>query len=160
MGVQQSWLFQQLPEATKGYIAGALDSDGCLTIHRYHSPGYERWYYSLRVLFVNTWRPLPEWFESQLGGHIYMRKQSNPKWADSYHWVLEHNTQVKALLVEIAPYLIRKQEIAHLMLSFPESRQYARGDPAPRWIVDRQAELFEQVKALNAKGPKQVDAEE
>ena len=151
---QRELLYAQLTEGEKGYIAGVLDGDGCISIHRYHCPGYERWYYSLRIQVSNTCFEFCQWFEDRLGGHIYKRRmtEKNPRWSDSYAWTLEDNRLVQALLLEVTSYLVRKRAIAEAVIQYP---LLPKGSTkAPDTIVYEQAALFERVKALNAKGPK------
>lgn len=151
---QRELFYARLTEGEKGYIAGVLDSDGCISIHRYKIPQYDRWYYSLRVQVSNTCFEFCQWFEDKLGGHIYKRKvtEKNPKWSDSYAWTLEDNRLVQALLLEVVQYLIRKKAIAEAVMRYPLSPKGSTRIPAA--TVYEQAALFEKVKALNAKGPK------
>lgn len=155
---QRELFYAQLTEGEKGYIAGVLDGDGCISIHRFKIPQYDRWYYSLRIQVINSCFEFCQWFEDKLGGHIYKRKLSekNPKWSCRSTWTLEDNRLVQALLLETTFYLVRKKAIAEAVIQYPLSPKGSTKAPAA--TVSEQAALFERVKALNAKGPKDNDA--
>ena len=92
-----------------------------------------------------------EWFLARWGGRIQKTRRNNPRWKDSFQWVLTAR-QAHNFLKEIYPYLVIKKENADLVFilhtqSFKGSRSLAESELTHRRLV------HDKIRLLNTKGP-------
>jgi hypothetical protein len=105
---------RKLRPADVFYIAGFVDGEGTISIHK------DRNNYRARVMVCNTDKEICEWFMEVTGkGHISKRTWHNKKWKPGYTWILEGLQPTKEFLCQIFPYLKIKQEQATLCLGLP-----------------------------------------
>ena len=92
--------------------------------------------------------------QTQYGGHIELRRKLTAGNRQAYTYTLKSRNRVKALVENICPYLMIKQEQAKLLLEFcnlPSSHtRYTSYDPK---TVTRKLEIYNEMKTL-----KQPDA--
>ena len=111
-----------LTETEKAYLAGLIDGEGCIMIHRgKQANGKPR--HQLRLDIAQTDRPFfEEWIEHTGVGRISTVKRRSRKRATCYHWVL-HDRQAEVILRAVRPYLRIKHTQADIAFEFMESRR-------------------------------------
>jgi hypothetical protein len=98
------------------YAAGAMDSDGHITIRRLKPRTYV-----ISIGFTNCYKPLIDQFHEAYGGSVHYMNQAvrkdthRPTWS----WVI-HNQKAADFLRLILPHLIVKKEQAELCLQLQE----------------------------------------
>ena len=118
------------PEATTlAYLAGVIDSDGYISIHRscragklYHAP----------IIGISGTRTQPhELAQSIWGGKIHCYVPKNPRHRPQYQW-LRQGIAAPPIIEALLPYLRVKAEQASLALELAEDVQWGTGpDPFP-----------------------------
>ena len=106
-----------LSETEKGYLAGIIDGEGCISMNRHIKKGAAP-VYRLFVQISNTSPALKKWLDEHFPKKTYWWKTTHFKrqqWRDCYHWILSGNRQVMVFCREIAPYLVIKKEQAELV---------------------------------------------
>jgi hypothetical protein len=120
-----------LSDTDKAYLAGIIDGEGCITIHRRTPKAKENPTYALFVEIANTSPALKKWLDERFPDRTYYRHitSAKPHHKQGYGWVLSGNRQVMIFLREIAPYLVIKREQAELVaqgyVHLPEEERYA-----------------------------------
>ena len=106
-----------LPETEKAYLAGIVDGEGCITLHRRSPQGKNNPVYALFVEISNTSPALKKWLDERFPDKTYYRfiTKAQPHHKQGYEWVLSGNRQVMVFLREIVPYLVIKREQAELL---------------------------------------------
>jgi hypothetical protein len=106
-----------LPERDKAYLAGIIDGEGSITIHRRTPKGKNNPVYALYVGIATTSPALKRWLEERFPERVYIKKlpRSREHHRQVYDFVLSGNRQVMVFLREIAPYLVIKREQAELV---------------------------------------------
>jgi len=104
---------------TAAYLAGLIDGEGSLEIRKEIRKGIggSNEYYRPRVRITLTTESLIKWLKESFGGWICKRHPGNPKWADSYEWVMM-GSSMKPILDKITPYLRIKKEHAEILKKF------------------------------------------
>jgi hypothetical protein len=98
------------------YAAGAMDSDGHITIRRVKSRTYV-----IHIGFTNCYKPLVDQFKQSFGGSIHFANQAVRKAQHRPTWVWAiTNQQAADFLRNILPHLIVKKEQAELCLQLQE----------------------------------------
>ena len=111
----------------KAYIAGLLDGEGYIFIHKYRN------YMSLRVGISNTYVPVLKYVKEYYGGNIYKHIRQKKIHKIGYEWVLQ-NKYTKQFLKDMLPFLIIKSKRAKLALDFikfKESKNRKQLTPHP-----------------------------
>jgi hypothetical protein len=143
----------------KAYIAGIVDGEGCISIHRRSDRCYKQGYSFYATLRVsNTNKPLLDWLKRVTGlGAVVENKvvgNRRPQW----EWKV-HSQQAGLLLKELYSFLRVKKKQARLVLQFVEfknksnpifKRLGTRGMPLKLW--KRQESMYLQARKLNARG--------
>jgi hypothetical protein len=102
-----------LSETEKGYLAGIIDSEGCIMLAR-HLGQRDKHVYHLYVSMATTSLALHQWLEQRLPGAGYVRQRqrvkidarptsNQPQWRTGYDWIISGNRVATVLLREIAP---------------------------------------------------------
>ena len=126
-----------LTETEKAYIAGIIDGEGTIGIHK---DSRRSWVlYQPRVSIANSNRELLEWIKTKacVNCHIHRIELDI------------NNYDVKPLLIAVIPYLHIKKKQATLMLEFIDLR-IARS----QWVdrhTQRELEIVQEVYRLNTK---------
>ena len=123
------------------YLAGVLDSDGCVTIGKSDSKG--RSYYRLCVHITNTSRELIDWLATFFGGTIYLSNPNSPKhYKSAWRWSVR-GRDASPILWGVLPYLRVKRERAELGLQFIKTM-----DRSPQLLTDKQVKQRERIHAI------------
>lgn len=96
-------------EIKLAYLAGVVDSDGCITIMKYYDPKrpHRTPRYTLNIIVVNTSLRLMNWLADNFGGTFKERKKVSEHHKLTYHWQYT-NSKASHLLALIKPLLIEK----------------------------------------------------
>lgn len=97
-----------MDEATRAYVAGYLDGEGC-----FFSYGHTRY----GIVCENTHRPTIEWLHSLFGGNVTVCRGRKENHRTTYRWCVV-GKEAAAVCKQIAPYLREKWQQALLILLF------------------------------------------
>ena len=165
----------KLSDFDRGYLAGLLDGEGCISLIRNkRKGGYERYYQYVSI--ANTDLAVLKWVETVTGfGRVRrlnqlpftpLRKEHNQKpwtWTKAYTWQASSCAEVYTLLKNIGQVLKIKKEQAQLILEFldiesqkphahsirnPETGFFVRRIPI--FHTQKQTEIFKRIRELNA----------
>ena len=109
------------------YLAGALDSDGHISLQRTHKKRDKTDKYHLVVGFTGTASPpvVHELFVKLFGGSVYQHQPRKPNTRRVYMWLLSHDKAALACRA-LLPYLRTKKRQAAIGLRFQEIRASLR----------------------------------
>lgn len=113
------------------YLAGVIDSDGYITVHRSARNG--RAYYAARVGVAGTRRQPHDLAASLWGGTVSLYVPQNPGHRGQYQWSRTGDVAADIIL-QIQPYLRVKHEQARIALEVQEHVQFGRGDDPYPWM--------------------------
>lgn len=137
----------------EGYLAGLIDGEGCIDLHRRRASKRTEqfeFYYVLRIRISNTAKGLIDWLTIRFGGHSSEQKAKSKKWKKGYIWSI-YGAKAKEILLKALPYLKVKKKQAELALVFQSTITYGplalKGE-----IVELRKTLYEEMKKLNRKG--------
>lgn len=148
---------------TYAYLAGVIDSDGYITIHRSsrnRKSGAASWsvdYYSPRIGISGTRRAPHDLASATFGGRVSGYAPKNPAHRLTYHWSA-WGQQAAAALRQIRPYLLVKGEQADLVVELAEliALQFAEVKATtkppykiPSDMLAERTRLWRDVAALN-----------
>jgi hypothetical protein len=138
-------------------LAMLIDCEGCIAIHRGRrpkDPSRANQLYTLRIVVVNTYRPVIDWLKDTFGGSIRAEETepSRPNWRPRYRWTVCSRGAMTILQLTQPYYRIKHEEVAvaiefqeHLISS--RERRSARQKISPEEIAWRQ-ERMDRLKAL------------
>ena len=121
-----------LTETEKAYLAGFIDGEGCIMIHRgKQRNGAPR--HQLRLDIAQANKNFIESLQKTMGlGAVSLVKRRSRNRAPCYHWVL-HDRQAEELLKAVRPYLRIKGDQADIAFKFLDSR--APGHPLTETVI-------------------------
>ena len=101
------------------YLAGVIDSDGCITINKFYDPSHPNRAprYVLSVVVVNTSVRIMNWLADNFGGTFKERKRVSSNHKITYSWQFT-NSKAAHLLALIKPYLVEKFDRAANAIDF------------------------------------------
>jgi hypothetical protein len=141
-------------KVTPEYLAGILDGEGHIGIQRHqfrHGNEVVRYQHALRVMVVNTSMQLLESLQESWGGWIRQHRVANTRWLPTYGWMVTSKSADKVLAAAL-PFLIVKRRQAELAIEFRATvtaRHHGPGRPVPLHVIERRAEIMEEIKTLN-----------
>lgn len=163
-----------MKEVELAYIAGIVDGEGCIGIHRQrmysqrlihksklrawqseHHKGDDVCTYRSSIAVSNTNRSVLEYIKSLMGGTIHPIIHNHPKWRDSWEWRVS-TKQAYGVAKRLLPYLQIKRKQAELLIIYQDykdtiihmGRHYTLGE----WDALRQ--YHNQMCTLNGHPPK------
>jgi len=104
---------RELTTLERGYVAGLLDGEGCITASISHGC-----HVVMQVGIANTNRGLIEWLVSKLGSVVQKAAPEGMRKKAIYWWALRSGRSIQEFLSEIAPLLIIKKRQAELALTW------------------------------------------
>ena len=123
------------------YLAGVLDSDGCVSISK--QTRNNRPYYSLRVFIANSSRPLIDWLLTNIGGSAFISNRHAPKHHKTvWRWTVRGYEAIP-ILRKVIPYLRVKCKRAELAIQFAKT---LRSDS--RKLTDKELKQRERLHAI------------
>lgn len=105
----------QMTEAERGYLAGLIDSDGCIVFARCKRQSRKGrcWDYRLYVIINNTDKRMIDWVASKLpAGKARVQEHPGARRKLALYGFTCSTAQSVVLLRELAPYLVIKREQA------------------------------------------------
>jgi hypothetical protein len=119
------------PTATEAaYLAGMIDGDGYITIHRSVRKGVV--YHAPMVGIAGTRREPHDLAASMFGGRIHCYAPKNPRHRPQFQWCRQGASAVPVIQA-VAPYLLIKTEHAWLALELWQHVQQGRSDDPFPW---------------------------
>lgn len=149
----------ELSDLEKGYIAGFLDGEGCISI--YHS----KWQPSgwMQITFSNTNRETLEWIQKRTKGRIQIIHKAKGNYKAAYNLML-FARQAQELLKQLLPHLQSKHLQAEIAIQWQNTKTYAhkkertitlvngRFTLIPKHILQQRQQLEHQIHTLNHRG--------
>lgn len=130
----------------KRYLAGILDGEGSIEIHRAKGRSRVPYNYNVRVRISNTNRGLLCLVQPEYGGVI--GKRSRPGRRVDYLLEISSRNAIR-LLKDTLPFLIVKRDQAALALKLP---RVAVGQKMSPDIQQKQQDIYKRMQLLNKKG--------
>lgn len=123
------------------YLAGMVDGDGCISIHRIGKPADG--YYALTLAVGNTHMGMLEWIRARFGGTITTSgKPCKPHHAKKWTWAI-YGQPMADLLSLLYPYLVAKKRQAELGVEY----RVTVYTPSQKGGAPGRAKLSEEMKA-------------
>lgn len=148
-----------LTDAERGYLAGFVDGEGCLTIGKASRPGYRCGYSYEAIMTVSNTHldGLIKIAEMCGNGKIQLQdKRDKPHHKTLYRIVFGHG-QIRHLLPQIRPLLLMKGAQADIILEFLSLKK--SGKNPDELLIQRFEALRSAVRELNRRGNTDTDAE-
>lgn len=152
----KQWLDKPLAKYDATWFAAMLDAEGTIGINQHQVKGKQN-RYTAYLSIANSNRQILEKCQKLVGfGNIYERKQDGH--CRMYDWRIG-NHRVSAVLAEIYPYLIAKQEQAKVAIALQKTN-HRRGSPKgsnrgsafmTKEELQYKHKLYELIKSLNQK---------
>jgi len=135
------------------YIAGIIDSDGCIQIVNDKSQGWNSW--KLMVSITNGSQRLLNKVVGIFGGNYYIAKNDThvgqfQRKHVSYHYAICGNNAYK-MLKKVKPYLTEKKPQADVGIHFfihQRNTTYARKKGLPETVIRKREEFKRRLKEL------------
>jgi len=157
---------EKMRELKLAYLAGVIDSDGCIHIERYvdsRKGRNRRYQYNVRLQIGMTRMEVIEWIGSNFFGETrkfsYKIKSKYPNRNDITNWRIS-SRQAISLLKELKEYLVLKKDRAEIAIEFEksivsskESRSLSLKKVRERKMKLKE-ELYNKMKELNMRGVK------
>lgn len=141
--------------AKLSYLAGIVDGEGTIGIHKSRDADRLIESYSLNIAIVNTDYRLVNWLEENFEGSVRTTKPQQENWKDKFEWRMGGYSAYK-LLRKVRPFLIIKAEQAEVGINFWERcskiNNRAKKLGRPLWMIQRQEEYYERMRELNKRG--------
>jgi len=138
-----------IPETEWAYLAGIIDGEGCIYIHKWRDKG-KYFGYTLVLHISNTDYSLIRWIRERFGGIVYTRKRRR-KTKNTHSIQLLHGT-ANFILGKVYPYLVLKREQARVAFAFRAT--YKKGNAAGlnNEIIKERNRLIQEMHKLNQQG--------
>lgn len=130
----------QLEPTTLAYLAGMIDADGYITIHR-SSRQRQGVYHAPQIGIAGTRREPHDLAASIWGGNVGFYQPADPRHLGQYQWSRQGAAAVP-VIEAVRPYLLIKRAQADLALDLWMHLEEGRGttdDPFPRFRADYDA---------------------
>lgn len=141
-----------MSDIQKGYLAGIVDGEGTISIHRVHPTGRDgQFRYQPIMSIAGTDIRLAEYLNVTLdatqNSHIRRRNRPQHKPQMVTGW---YGYRCYPIIKLVEPHLLIKREQAQIVMRYIESRAQMPGYQLP--YTDEQHELYERIRQLNLKG--------
>lgn len=143
-----------LDKVQRAYMAGIIDGEGSLSIHKQPSNTCRAGYrFRVSVCMTNTDYKLVMRMKNWFGGTVYLQKQRHENRKPIWRWNLNSVHQCLYFLKQIEPYLFVKKKQARLCLDFLENGGMGyNGIRVSDEEFARRTILFEKCRLLNHRG--------
>lgn len=147
---QLALLTNDIPRIKLAYLAGIIDGEGCINIHRRRDENFS---YQLSITSIDV--VLLEWVQGLVGGYIYgpSKGRNNKQYFYTWH---ANGLLGKRILEALMPYLITKKEPASM---FIEAVTIAKGTTTQKrfaHIKEKINTLAESIQATHSKKGKRL----
>lgn len=150
----------KLSETDKAYIAGVLDSDGCITMskaidkRRLNSKGT----FTLRLVITMTYDSVIDWIIERIGGFKEVQNYTyKPSQSRHLYTLRLSGKRAAELCKQVLPYMIAKRNRAEVAIEFAETIHVNnnRGrdgifQAMPNDLYEWKKSLFIRLKKLNS----------
>lgn len=140
----------------KAYLAGVIDSDGCISISKMkaRTHGATNARYVLTINVVNTSETLMRWLVERFGGRYKVRRRASEKHRATFDWWF-NNAKAADLLKTIERHLLVKGEQAAVGIELIRGwrTNHGRGATTSPDEVERRERLYLRMRGLNRTGP-------
>jgi hypothetical protein len=136
------------------YLAGLVDADGCITIHKQQPPRkYQKAspVYTVTLEVSNNCLSLMEDLKKYFNGNIYSDKRAGRN--ITYKWVVS-SRMAEPVLAEIISFMRVKKLQARLGLTFLKLPRAKSGIKVPDWLLELREMFYLKCKELNSNGTK------
>ncbi len=153
-------LVASLAETDYAYLAGIVDGEGTISIHRNVTRRKGRIYlaYQPQLTISNTDLPMLESLHVRFGGHIMkVSAPAKKHWKQGYLLCFRREEMV-VLLPRVIPYLIGKRRKAEMLLEYMNTRTkgVSTGEDG-RFVgiplTDRLKQIIAEIRKNNKRGP-------
>ncbi len=141
-------------ETSSIYWAALLDGEGWIGLSKDNRPNRSRYGFEFRPrvgICLGKGGHILEELKEKYGGGTFLRDRKNPKWRNITSWQLR-SSGVVVFLGDILPYLKIKRRHAELLLEFFEVQGPNRMNALYPEVKQRQIEIYNELKQLNARG--------
>lgn len=154
MTIENKW--DLTTEAERGYIAGIIDGEGCITIDKSSSHWTGRNIYSVRVVVSMTDKQVPLFLHQKFGGAFYEYQRKNTNCKVTHIWKLT-NSKTTNFLRLIQPYLLIKRPQVEVALRFistlyPQGRLHGKFVSELDGVLNHRDRLKLEINHLNQRG--------
>lgn len=125
----------RIPEWQLGWLAGMIDGEGCLSIHKLGTP---------KVVIVST-MPIGDVLTWMVGFGSFTIIDNGVGHKNLYNWHVTSVAGVYTLLSKLSPFLLMKRKQCDLMLEYCKGRLEDNLSKPREWYYD-------EMKELNKKG--------
>ena len=140
-----------LQDTDKSYIAGLIDSDGCIQITRRDCKRNNNIQYNLEVRFSNTSEDIIDWLKFMLNesGYIYSNYSDNRPHRNKVCYTLSvSGSTAYALLLNIEKFIKGKQDQLQLALEFIETKGIQQGNRSLKTIYPKLDKMYQEMRRL------------
>lgn len=135
------------------YLAGLVDGEGCIYIHRMHNiKGAKGLKHALRLQVGMTNAPVVYWLREAFGGSVQVQNRAAPR-KPCYIWNV-YGANAASLIEQLRPYLRVKQPEADIALQFA-ALGFSTGAPISDAVSELREQFCSQLREL-----KQISYEE
>lgn len=149
----------KLTDIEKSYIAGLIDGEACVCLHKYKSYINHCWEYrfTCRIQVVMTCKKTMEYLSHKTCSKLTSLKNRTQS---HYHlWmVCIHSKKAVELCKELLDFSITKKEQMKLLIEYGDTmfksfyQKDVRGPRLPKEIYEKRLMISEKMKLLNQKG--------
>ena len=139
-----------LSEKDAAYIAGFLDGEGCICLHKTHANDKNRKQtYHLKVRITNTFPGIMEWIHAVVGsGSLYTKKKYPGANKQGWDWQITGRRAID-LLNQLYPYMKVKRLQAEVAFEFGETISYPGQNKLTDEVIDIRDGLRTRLSVLN-----------
>ncbi len=149
-----------MAETDYAYLAGIIDGEGTVTIHRQTERRKGRTYFSYapQLTISNTDRIMLESLQNRFGGNVLkVHPPPNKRWKQGYLLSFRRE-EILALLPRVIPYLTSKRRKAELLLEYMTTRtKSVESGEGGRFVgvplTERQKKIIAEIRKKNRRGP-------
>jgi hypothetical protein len=142
------------------YLAGVVDSDGCITVVSRKRKGHYIPTFEPRIIIANESREWLEEIKAMMPGYVTISAYAGTKVTEGkvyrknyYHLTVANMQTLKKVLNELLPHLVLKKRQAELMLKYIELRESKRSRKGLRrtqsTISEEELNIVKEIWRLN-----------
>lgn len=140
------------------YLAGAIDSGGCISIDRFRGVKNREWYYVLKVNITGP-ESMINWIAEKVSGlaigYVYQRRPKNPSYRPVFTWRLT-GPKASEVLKKIKCYLVLKKERAEIGIkmqqTYIDNSERRSSRESTRQKKMEKERLYLELKKMNQRG--------
>ena len=131
------------------YLSGIIDGEGSISIEiQSENESRKMHYYSVRLLVINTYKPLMDWLQINFGGKVSERKLIENQ-RQCYKWNI-CSFNAANILKECQPFMLEKKQHAQVLIEFMNTKPVGTWNVPPE-IQSHRKMLYDKLKKINRK---------